>query len=465
MTSANNTIISLPGQFIADTTGNVWAIVSGQVTVNGALDPTTRNVIEVAYENGIIWQKNTDNLWWSKSSPAAAWDPPYGTSVDPVPDQAASANDTIVTVIPGSTATAITDGSGNFWSIAAGQVTLDGVADPTTARVIELAYVNGNIWQENADHLWWSKSKPSDAWGPTYGQSTSPVADVARSWIGGSGSFATPGDWTPSGVPQAGDTAIIASGQVSVPAGFMSGVNLDLQGGEIEFTVSGTFNTGTWSGSGRVLVGYPAQAVSVTNTGILMNGGLLNINQFISSTGGLAIHGNSMVAGGAVLDAQLVGTGSLPRAPIENDGTMTINGSTVEVGELTGQGTLRAVGDSSLSVISASAGETIQLVSAHLYIGGGPIPSSTALQFLAPITGFGAGSEITLNNTVATSAMFAKSGPRAGEMLLYNGANRVADLHIRGQAQIYASSPAGSGPPSVLLTAFDTGHSIALPSS
>ncbi len=64
------------------TTGELT--VSGQVTVNGALDPTTANVTELAYVNGNIWQENSQGLWWSKVAPADARAPPFGTSTNPV---------------------------------------------------------------------------------------------------------------------------------------------------------------------------------------------------------------------------------------------------------------------------------------------------------------------------------------------------------------------------------------------
>jgi hypothetical protein len=463
MAPPDNTVVSIPGQSILDAQGNTWSIVNGQVSVNGAVDPTTANVIELAYENGTIWQKNTDNLWWSKSSPADAWGPPAGTSIDPVPGQVASANDAIVTVITNGPISSITDASGNMWSISKGQVTLNGVVDPTTANVIELAYVDGLIWQENASGLWWSKSLPSDQWGPGPGTPTSPVAEVTRTWIGGNGAFATPGNWTPSGAPQAGDTAVVANGDVMMTPGFGNGVNFALQGGALSFVLSGTFNTGTWSGTGDVMIGYPGQGVVVTTTGIDLQGGGLDIRQFIGTSSSLAILGDSKITGGSILDTQLIGTGSLPRAPIENDGTMTVNGSTLAVGELTGQGVVRVTNNSSVSVIDASAGETIQLVSGHLYVGGGPIPTSTAMQFLAPITRFGANSEITLNNTHATNEVFLKTSATAGQVVLYDGSTVVADLQISGQRHIYASNvPASLVPGSVLLTSYDSGQSLPI---
>jgi hypothetical protein len=90
---------------------------------------------------------------------------------------AASANDTVVKA--GSTA-AIVDASGNKWTITtAGQVAVNGTADATTKNVIELAYVSGTVWQENTSKLWWGKTKPSAAWLPAAGTSTSPLPAVS----------------------------------------------------------------------------------------------------------------------------------------------------------------------------------------------------------------------------------------------------------------------------------------------
>jgi len=93
--------------------------------------------------------------------------------VAPKPAPKASANDTVVKA--GSTAS-IVDASGNTWTItAAGLVAVNGVADQSTAHVIELAYVGGTVWQENASKLWWGKTKPTAAWLPANGTATSPL--------------------------------------------------------------------------------------------------------------------------------------------------------------------------------------------------------------------------------------------------------------------------------------------------
>ncbi|MFL5287197.1 MAG: hypothetical protein ACJ8AW_41070 [Rhodopila sp.] len=48
----------------------------------------------------------------------------------------------------------------------------------TTARVVALVYKNGQVWQENADKLWWAKTTPADQWSPPLGTATPPVAGV-----------------------------------------------------------------------------------------------------------------------------------------------------------------------------------------------------------------------------------------------------------------------------------------------
>jgi hypothetical protein len=54
----------------------------------------------------------------------------------------------ITTVAAGSTNTLV-DSTGNIWAITSGaQITVNGVVDPVTANVIQIAYVNGHIWQD-----------------------------------------------------------------------------------------------------------------------------------------------------------------------------------------------------------------------------------------------------------------------------------------------------------------------------
>jgi Glycosyl hydrolase family 26 len=83
--SPSNTTIP-PATSIADAAGNAWTLTAtGSVAVNGTVDASTSNVVELAYVAGTVWAKNGAGLWWGKSSPTAAWSPAAGTSVSPLP--------------------------------------------------------------------------------------------------------------------------------------------------------------------------------------------------------------------------------------------------------------------------------------------------------------------------------------------------------------------------------------------
>jgi len=217
---------------ITDASGNKWSITSGaQVAVNGVADTTTAGVIELAYVNRTIWQENASKLWWEKTSSSASWSPTAGTSTSPLPvGPTASPNDTVVEA--GSTA-AVIDASGNKWTITSGaQVAVNGVADATTGKLTELAYVNKTIWQENAANLWWSKTTPTASWGPTPGTSTSPLP-------------------APIGIPAGQASVTVSQSQISLVATsgthmlFISGTGdiVNLSGGADTITDTGGGNT------------------------------------------------------------------------------------------------------------------------------------------------------------------------------------------------------------------------------
>jgi hypothetical protein len=207
MTINPNVIIAGAGLSITDANGVRWSIVNGQVTANGIADPTTSRVVELAYGNGKLWQRNADNLWRSKATAAETWKPPAGTTVNPVP---ASPDNTLI-LSPGLP---ITDAKGNAWSMINGHVAVNGVIDTTTSRVTELAYEKGKIWLQNADHLWWNKSKPADAWGPPNGTPVDPEGPVICTWLPGGVDYNDPRSWSPYGVPRGGDTVSLISYRV-----------------------------------------------------------------------------------------------------------------------------------------------------------------------------------------------------------------------------------------------------------
>jgi hypothetical protein len=230
--SPNDTVVAGIGASITDASGHVWAIDSGgQITVNGAVDATTANVDELAYYNGLVWQKNAANQWYSKTSPAATWLHWTGASA-PVPIPGASAND--ATIAAGGTASLV-DANGNIWSLtetSSGrgyQVTADGAVDPTTANVVQMAIVNGTIWQENTSAAWYSKTTPASSWsGATAIDPLTGAAElVSLTWVGGGSNEASnPADWSPAVTPKPGDTLTMGSGTMNLSGNALAGDTL-----------------------------------------------------------------------------------------------------------------------------------------------------------------------------------------------------------------------------------------------
>jgi sugar lactone lactonase YvrE len=168
------TAISGPTGSIMDTASNKWTITTGgQVAVNGVADTTTKNVIELVYINGTIWQENNAAAWWTETQPNASWVPAAPPPPMPIPTFFMQSPDG--SVVRGATGS-IVNSYGNAWTITTGgQIAVDGTVDTTTKNVIELAWVNGTIWQENSNHLWWGETQPNASWAPAAGTSTSPL--------------------------------------------------------------------------------------------------------------------------------------------------------------------------------------------------------------------------------------------------------------------------------------------------
>lgn len=394
ISSSDNTLLNATNgntsSAITDASGNTWTIVNGQVAVNGVVDETTGNVTHLAYVNGEVWQENTSDLWWSKTSPAASWDPPYGTSIVPVSAIYPSQDESVLGAPRAGSLSAITDQSGNRWTIADGRVVVNGIADPTTASVIQLAYVGGQVWQENDQGLWWYKTTPADGWNGGYGIAASPI---------GSTYYVANGP---------GDQATIYVGKVTVQ----------------EPTTP------------------PNALAAVVTTGFSAEGTSIGIS---ASGGEIVINGDSSLTSGATLT--LLGAYRAPGpfySTTQNNGAMTLNASIAHIGALSGTGSISAANGSSLDIQSSSAGETIALQSSHLTIGGqdgfgaGAGPAG-GMSFLAPITmDDSPASSITLANTQATSMVLDETGGLIHEVFLYNGTTEVADLKLSGPSQLYA---------------------------
>ena len=269
--SPNNTVVTDTSKAITDASGNKWTITSGgQVAINGTADTTTANVIELAYVNGTIWQQNASRLWWGETTPNASWIPAAGTATSPLPvvpkptpTPMTSANDSMI--LPGST-NAIIDAGGNKWTITgAGQVAVNGVADPATANVTELAYVNKQVWQENASKLWWGKTSPTEAWAPGAGTSTSPLP-------------------LPIVIAAGAASTTVSASQVSVVAAAGTHM-LFLKGSGDVVSLSGGTNTITDTGSGNTyILPVAGKGDDIFTSNILKTGDTLDLKMSLAAT-------------------------------------------------------------------------------------------------------------------------------------------------------------------------------------
>lgn len=206
--SANDTVITVAKGSIIDASGNTWAITSaGSITENGVTNAYSYNVTEMAYVNGTVYQENTSGQWYEE--PSSGW---WTAVSNPLPASTSGTGSTgsgssgsgsttgtssgsgsgtgaSFTPSPNNTVIAaggtITDATGNLWTInSSAQVLENGNYAAGTANVIELAYENGTIWQENSSNQWWSWNASTKSWGPTAtGTSTSPVP-VAKPTLG-----------------------------------------------------------------------------------------------------------------------------------------------------------------------------------------------------------------------------------------------------------------------------------------
>ena len=230
LASPSGTVVQGTSGHITDNQGNVWAINSqAVVTVNGVVSTSTANVIELAYVNGVVWQENSQKLWWAWES--GSWTPYGGTSISPLPSTTTTTTTTTRSATTTTTTTHTTtttlppqspsgtvvvgtnghivDSQHNIWAIdSAGVITINGVAQTATANVIELAYVNGVVWQESSVHLWWAWA--SGSWIPLYGTSVSPLSSPSGRFIVSNGKV-----WDPKGNPWVGRGINVADAQMA----------------------------------------------------------------------------------------------------------------------------------------------------------------------------------------------------------------------------------------------------------
>ncbi|HBK05305.1 MAG TPA: hypothetical protein DDZ81_05505 [Acetobacteraceae bacterium] len=411
MVSASGTVVRAnPGGVIADASGNLWGIAGGRVYVNSVPDQTTSGVIELAYVDGLIWQENSSLLWWSKASPSDPWSPSEGTLVaPPLP----VSNNLIAGVDARGNSSVVQDARGVSWNVIGGQVAAEGVVDPTTRNVRELAIVQGQVWQENTSGLWWTKAVPSDAWtspdGPG-GTSVNPLNGASFEIVG-------PPDY--------------------------GGIADPVQVGRI-IAVNG----------GAASITTPLLVNSISVESIFLTDSALHLSEIAAGSGPLVVNGASDLAAGSSISFGLLGTGSLPPGVLENNGTMTVSASTLTFGAVIGSGVISVTGDGSVfDVGDFATTETIQLHSANLVI-----RRPLLHKILHASIVFDAKSSVMLGSPAASDEMFVRTGATSEELFLYGDGTMYADLMVSGVPELHASASAIG---TVLLTPSITGKSLS----
>jgi hypothetical protein len=156
-----------------DTTGAEVAAPTNTVTVNlgesyanvSVFDPMVGTAAIATYANVSSLQISLVDHPLIIQVSANSSTPPPSTAVHPSPND---------TVIKSGSGAAITDANGNVWTItSANSVAVNGVTDTTTSGVALLAYVNGEVWQQNVLGEWYGRTAPSGEW--SVGTPTSPL--------------------------------------------------------------------------------------------------------------------------------------------------------------------------------------------------------------------------------------------------------------------------------------------------
>ncbi len=332
---------------IIDASSNKWTITaSATVDENATAAGYSADVTEIAYVGTTVWQENTSDNWYSWTG--TTWS--GGTTTSPLPATPAptpastptprpSPTDTIL--IPGSSGT-ITDASGNVWTISTSdQVAVNGITDATTANVTELAYVDGDVWQENAGNLWWAKTSPAAAWGPSAGTSASPLPTPASEIVVTGGTVAAASDLnaTMAGAYTLDGSAIslTAPGAATVTVGgtttmmqFIGMASVHLIGGSAAATITQDVGTGTYTvgtgamnvtggtGADNYVFGAGSGSFTISDFSAA-KGDVLTIAQSLQGAATIGLDGSGgilLTFGTAAGDIDLKNTASVPISAI-----------------------------------------------------------------------------------------------------------------------------------------------------
>jgi hypothetical protein len=271
---------------------------------------------------------------------------------------------------------------------------------------------------------------------------------TTRTWNGSNASFDTASDWSPNGIPSAGDTAVINSGTVSVNSETLSGIVVSLASSGSNFPTL-VLNDATLDPSTRIRGNTGSLAVvlevngTVTNQGIAtfvsgFLGGQYDVDLANPGPAGTVLHnaGTINAKDGSIAFAAGVNSG----AAVVNDGAISVwnpDGALQNVkfgAQLLGSGTVFLHPNVSVTVASTvDSTQTFEFMSASG--GNAALEIGTPASFQGTVSGFVSSDFIRLDNAPSTGLVYTPTGAHAGTLTLNNNGTTTASLNLIGDYQ------------------------------
>ena len=262
---------------------------------------------------------------------------------------------------------------------------------------------------------------------------------ATKTWNGSNASFNTAADWSPTGVPMAGDTAVINSGTVALSSALS---NVAIQLNEIAGATAATtlsLTNVTLDASSPLTVTNNQPSLTAAAPVIAVNGAvtLAGTETFNSSSVQFTIAANSTLANAGALVFNASSPVTSGAGTLANNGTISLNNpSGVAVVPVFGT----AIGGTGQIVLNTNA--RIEFDSSvsngqTLAFNGGASGNETAQfnavgSFGGTVSGFSASDLLAVVNTPYTGATYSRTGADSGTLRLYSGTALQGSMNFTG---------------------------------
>ena len=263
---------------------------------------------------------------------------------------------------------------------------------------------------------------------------------VSKIWNGSDDSFSVANDWSPTGIPGAGDTATIQSGTVTLANSILAGTAVNVISSGAGSAALQATNSTIASGS-TVYIGASALDATLSVAGTLTNSGVVAFVSGSAGTSDLVLPGDT---GPAVFlnqasllidgDASFSTRSSANATALTNNGTFTIEndvGATrpvfIQVG-INGTGTV-AINNGTTTDFTqgVGAGQTVAFGA-----GTATAEFDATSQLAATFAGLSTTSSIVLANISANGQSYQTTGPASGNLVLTQNGAAVETLAFSG---------------------------------